>query len=1327
MNLRNYFAELGLGGSTQVERAILSVWDGNTWPPGDILVKEATFIEAMGLDARSSKSEHKASARISDLNKTVLERQREFGGQHLPPCFGARFKGGTVQYVILVVDRVLAERLLTLDLPEVAGKKGTRGKARSVEIAKLVEQFYCCPLKDLYRLGRPLGSNKWIIPRGRGHVKRAMIEESILRLMTGTAGPTDPYQSRVVGLWGLPGVGKTHIARSIAEETAKPSDRAADTEHTKGCQETGRWFREQCLFIHLGPPSISAAIDHKVREFQNGLKDEANRDRFLLVLDDARSAAEVLPFLEVQNTSHCCFLITTQNRRILEDLELPEPDKLSWSFLRVPPMTHDESLSLFAISCGSPPRLCERERNDLVRLCGGIPLVLRMVGAMVCKHPKQATGLRRSLLAPEPRHFRQLRAYLPNYTPTDAFRKGGQSVLFRIIDACVLEFLNEDEQDALLPLAATPNGTGLPFKTLRTIWQLDEDVDAEMLVERFVGLSLIEESETRGVFLLHDMIAAYLVALIGMREAAQENRGLKEYHENILRAYAGQYFERGASKFDNGEEISWWELEDDKYVLEYLPYHLRQAGREAELQALLGRYDWIREKLARCGCASLLADYRLLDESEMDVSVKLVRDALSLSSHVLYQRPKELPTQSYARLLGQGNQNTKRFLEQLHDNTHSPWFRVLTPSLHQVSGALLRTLRGHRSTVNDVAYVKELGIIVSASSDKTVRLWDFATGEEEAVLGRHDKPVNCLCVTSKATLCVSGGDDCRIQLWDLGTRKNLYAIEAEYPIKTVAITNEGDWLVAGDVQGNVVLYALDPSSQSAGLTISTFDSFVKKVLIDGEGGFFAALSDTGELRAWVLDDEFSEVLRDKEKVPSYQDIAWWPTKTATMCLLFAQAPLREKLWCLEVGNAPREIHNKEVYSTVSCMSIGEKLALMADVREWANVIDIKKGTELGALFGHSGPITSVVLTPDESKAITASMDETIKIWDISNPSAFECQADLPPRHSRRITALQAIPRSPFAISASTDNKVWLWNMQTGRRDAVIESSGSVTSVTVAPDGSMFATGSRNGQVCLFSVSNPRLKWIESLGEGDVIGALAFSMTHRGVLAGTDDGSIHWVSLGYRRKLSLLGQHASPITSVTVSSDGTHLLSCSEDKEFKVWSLENRSLARSGFCRHGQPVFLAHENLVVCGADSPIGLEMWPVTCPDEDVRRLSFESFPILSFALLTAHPSKPWVVAAGHHSGELAAWDLAKACRIQEWVGHAGEITGILMSSCGHLVASASKDHTFAVWHIDSPEPVCTFTAESAVCTCCASEDFRTFAVGEESGRVHILHLENV
>jgi WD40 repeat protein len=114
----------------------------------------------------------------------------------------------------------------------------------------------------------------------------------------------------------------------------------------------------------------------------------------------------------------------------------------------------------------------------------------------------------------------------------------------------------------------------------------------------------------------------------------------------------------------------------------------------------------------------------------------------------------------------------------------------------------LRTLEGHTNRITAAAVLPDGCRALSASADKTLRLWDLASGETLRTLVGHTGVVGAVAVLADGSRALSGSFDNTLRLWNPATAESLAEYTADAPITCVAVAGD-ELMVACSADGRI--------------------------------------------------------------------------------------------------------------------------------------------------------------------------------------------------------------------------------------------------------------------------------------------------------------------------------------------------------------------------------------------------------------------------------------------------------------------------------------------------------------------------------------------
>ena len=105
----------------------------------------------------------------------------------------------------------------------------------------------------------------------------------------------------------------------------------------------------------------------------------------------------------------------------------------------------------------------------------------------------------------------------------------------------------------------------------------------------------------------------------------------------------------------------------------------------------------------------------------------------------------------------------------------------------------------------------------------------------------------------------------------------------------------------------------------------------------------------------------------------------------------------------------------------------------------------------------------MAVTPDGQRAVSASADSTLKVWDLSSGRELRTLHG----HAGYVNAVAVTPDGQRAVSASDDQTLKMWELTSGRELASFKADATLRCCAVCPDGQAILAGDEHGVIhCL---------------------------------------------------------------------------------------------------------------------------------------------------------------------------------------------------------------------------------------------------------------------
>lgn len=490
------------------------------------------------------------------------------------------------------------------------------------------------------------------------------------------------------------------------------------------------------------------------------------------------------------------------------------------------------------------------------------------------------------------------------------------------------------------------------------------------------------------------------------------------------------------------------------------------------------------------------------------------------------------------------------------------------------SSALVASLPGHFSTITDLIFDQDKGVMLSSSRDKCVLVWNLLNlsssckpktipvyeSVEAIILVPRELALPDLSLNSEETYFITVGDKGILKVWSADSGKS-EVLPGGSSYEGSLIT-QGSYVSALNAIGlttfehNIMLYSLENFSIKKQF-VGYNDDILSMQFLGSSDSHLAVATNSSQIKVFEFPNFSCQLLKGHLDIVMTVNV--FPKHKNY--LVSGSKDNNVKVWKMEKES-----------TLVSCMYTG---------------------------YGHTDSVTTVACCRGKSKFFASgSQDTTLKLWEI--PDKKPVLNKKPPifapfctvkAHDKHINCIDIAENDKILASASQDHTAKIWD---------------------AKDLSLLGTlrGHKKG-----------------------VWSVTFSPVDLAVATSSGDETIRIWSLVDYSCLRVFQGHEATVLQVSFLSRGTQIISSASDGNIKLWDIKN-NMCINTLEGHSTKVWTltsssSEEYLVSGGADSNI-IVWQDTTSPEKEKKIAEIEKFVLEEQKLSNLVHEKKWTKALG-------------------------------------------------------------------------------------------------
>lgn len=376
-----------------------------------------------------------------------------------------------------------------------------------------------------------------------------------------------------------------------------------------------------------------------------------------------------------------------------------------------------------------------------------------------------------------------------------------------------------------------------------------------------------------------------------------------------------------------------------------------------------------------------------------------------------------------------------------------------TSILDAQTGEELIKLDGHKESVNSSICSPNGKLIVTASWDRTVRVWDIETGNELKKLEGHTDGVTSASFSPDGKYIVSTSLDKTIRIWQVDSLPGFFSVEKMKMIgtgKRTIFSNDGKKIISisySDYYDNII-QIWDAKTGFELKRLIGHKRTINSIALSPDGQHIASASSDKSIRIW--DIETGELL---SLIQGHNDevyaVAYSPDGKY---LASASSDETIRIWDATTGIEIKRIESEEEYIPSIIFSLDGRF-IAAAAFMFIKIWNIDTGEEHKRI-DTDNLVKHVAYSPDGQYIVAATDNDILRLWNATTGVLVREMVG----HAKGINYVAFSPNGEYIVSASEDSTVRIWNVETGIEILKLDqNAGRVFCAAFSPDGTRVVT------------------------------------------------------------------------------------------------------------------------------------------------------------------------------------------------------------------------------------------------------------------------------